>query len=70
MTTTQDLPEPKWAGGGGTNFSSQQALYAAVTTMHNALLQEMRLQTVEQRRTNQLLEWLGGLVAQQATPSD
>lgn len=33
--------------------------------MHNALLSEFRLLLAEQRRTNQLIEWLGGVLAKQ-----
>ena len=61
--SADELPEPEWAKlSAGFN---NQAQLQATTGMHNALLKELRMLLVEQRRTNQLLEWLGTVVAQQ-----
>ena len=63
---TDELPEPTWAKHAASSFTGNQAILAATLAMHNALVQELRLLVNEQRRTNQLLEWLGNRLA---TPS-
>ncbi len=55
---TEELPEPAWAQT-RMGYTDKQALQSAIQAMHNGLLQELRMLVVEQRRTNQLLEWLG-----------
>lgn len=39
-------------------------------SQQDQMLQLLREQVAEQRRTNQLLEWLGGVIAQQRPPAD